>query len=66
METIKNIYKIGPGPSSSHTIAPYNAAKDFLKHINKYYNSSEFEKYFFTFLLYYYRVVYLFYIKSKY
>ena len=34
METIKNIYKIGPGPSSSHTIAPYNAAKDFLKHIN--------------------------------
>ena len=30
MESIKRVYKIGPGPSSSHTIGPYNAAKDFL------------------------------------
>ena len=32
MESIKRVYKIGPGPSSSHTIGPFNAAKDFLKH----------------------------------
>ena len=30
MESIKSVYKIGPGPSSSHTIGPYNIAKDFL------------------------------------
>ena len=34
METIKSIYKVGPGPSSSHTIAPFNAAKDFLSKID--------------------------------
>lgn len=32
MESIKRVYKIGPGPSSSHTIGPFNAAKDFLKY----------------------------------
>lgn len=31
MESIKNLYKYGPGPSSSHTIAPYKAALDFNK-----------------------------------
>lgn len=30
MESIKEIYKIGVGPSSSHTIGPHNAAKIFL------------------------------------
>ena len=29
METIKDIYKIGFGPSSSHTIAPHRAAEQF-------------------------------------
>lgn len=31
MESIKNIYKIGFGPSSSHTMGPSNAAKIFKK-----------------------------------
>ncbi|MDA3779251.1 MAG: L-serine ammonia-lyase, iron-sulfur-dependent, subunit alpha [Bacteroidales bacterium] len=30
MQSIKEIYKIGYGPSSSHTIGPYKAAKHFL------------------------------------
>lgn len=30
METIKNLYRIGHGPSSSHTLGPANAAKAFL------------------------------------
>lgn len=30
METIKNLYRIGHGPSSSHTLGPANAAKTFL------------------------------------
>lgn len=30
MDSIKEIYKIGIGPSSSHTIGPHNAAKIFL------------------------------------
>ncbi len=29
MKSIKRIYKIGHGPSSSHTVGPYNAAKIF-------------------------------------
>ncbi|MBR4150312.1 MAG: L-serine ammonia-lyase, iron-sulfur-dependent, subunit alpha [Firmicutes bacterium] len=31
MKSISSIYKIGNGPSSSHTVGPYNAAKLFLK-----------------------------------
>ena len=31
MRSIKSVYKIGNGPSSSHTVGPYNAAKHFLK-----------------------------------
>ena len=31
MESIKELYRIGIGPSSSHTIAPRNAAKIFLQ-----------------------------------
>lgn len=30
METIKNLYRIGRGPSSSHTIGPMNAALRFI------------------------------------
>lgn len=30
MDLIKKIYKIGRGPSSSHTMGPSRAAKDFL------------------------------------
>ena len=30
MESIKNIYRIGQGPSSSHTMAPRRAAQEFL------------------------------------
>ena len=29
MRSIKSVYKIGNGPSSSHTVGPYNAAKIF-------------------------------------
>src|SRR5574344_1038210 len=35
METIKDLYIIGPGPSSSHTIGPHRAALDFIKDLNK-------------------------------
>ncbi|MBQ5777169.1 MAG: serine dehydratase, partial [Bacteroidaceae bacterium] len=31
MESIKYIYRIGQGPSSSHTMAPRRAAQEFLK-----------------------------------
>jgi len=27
MKSIKSVYKIGSGPSSSHTVGPYRAAK---------------------------------------
>ena len=30
MKSIRSVYKIGHGPSSSHTVGPYNAAKLFL------------------------------------
>ena len=30
MESVKNLYKIGLGPSSSHTMGPLRAAKDFV------------------------------------
>lgn len=36
METIKHIYKIGYGPSSSHTIAPKRAAIKFIQLIKPY------------------------------
>ena len=29
MKTIKSVYKIGNGPSSSHTVGPYHAAQIF-------------------------------------
>lgn len=32
MDTIKDIYKIGYGPSSSHTMGPHKAAEMFRKH----------------------------------
>ena len=35
METIKKIYKIGYGPSSSHTMGPGYACEEFLKKCNK-------------------------------
>ncbi len=31
MESIKNLYRVGNGPSSSHTLGPANAAKSFLE-----------------------------------
>ena len=31
MRSIRSVYKIGNGPSSSHTVGPYNAAKLFRK-----------------------------------
>lgn len=31
--SVFDIYKIGPGPSSSHTIGPMRAANDFLTHL---------------------------------
>ena len=34
MRTIKEIYKIGHGPSSSHTMGPAFAAEIFLKHVS--------------------------------
>jgi L-serine deaminase len=34
MESIENLYIIGPGPSSSHTIGPNHAAKDFIKDLD--------------------------------
>ena len=30
MKSIRSVYKIGNGPSSSHTVGPYNAAIVFL------------------------------------
>ncbi len=31
MKSLKELYKIGPGPSSSHTLAPYRACKLFIE-----------------------------------
>ena len=33
MDTIKQIYRIGHGPSSSHTIGPMRAAEIFRKQV---------------------------------
>ncbi|MCT4614877.1 MAG: L-serine ammonia-lyase [Marinifilaceae bacterium] len=40
MKSIKEIYRIGYGPSSSHTMGPRNAAEDFLAR-NKQYDKFE-------------------------
>lgn len=32
MKTVKNIYKIGKGPSSSHTMGPYKAVRSYMEH----------------------------------
>jgi len=31
MRSVRSVYKIGHGPSSSHTVGPYRAAQEFLK-----------------------------------
>ena len=31
MKSVRNIYKIGVGPSSSHTMGPVFAAREFAK-----------------------------------
>ena len=31
MKSILSVYKIGHGPSSSHTVGPYNAAKEYRR-----------------------------------
>ena len=35
MKSLKNLFRYGPGPSSSHTIAPYLAAQAFRKRLSK-------------------------------
>ena len=40
MQSIQNIYKIGPGPSSSHTFGPMRASQDMLEH---YHDADEFK-----------------------
>ena len=32
MKSIKDIYKIGKGPSSSHTMGPFKAVRHYLEH----------------------------------
>ena len=41
--SIFDLFKIGPGPSSSHTIGPMKAAYDFLKRANALVNSQALE-----------------------
>lgn len=36
MKSLRELYIVGPGPSSSHTIGPFHAANDFVKYINEY------------------------------
>ena len=31
MKSLKELYRIGPGPSSSHTMGPQRACKEMLK-----------------------------------
>ncbi|MBQ7247719.1 MAG: L-serine ammonia-lyase [Lachnospiraceae bacterium] len=40
MQSIKSVYKVGNGPSSSHTVGPYRAAKYFR---NRYPDADRFE-----------------------
>lgn len=35
MKSIKELYRIGTGPSSSHTMGPRKAAEIFLENIRK-------------------------------
>ena len=35
METLKKIYRIGHGPSSSHTMGPHRAAEQFEQRTHK-------------------------------
>ncbi|MCF0112957.1 MAG: L-serine ammonia-lyase, iron-sulfur-dependent, subunit alpha [Bacilli bacterium] len=35
MNSVQSLFKIGPGPSSSHTIGPYRAAQSFLTYLVK-------------------------------
>ena len=35
MESLKELYKIGPGPSSSHTIGPLRACQRFKNEIGR-------------------------------
>ena len=35
--SVFEIFKIGIGPSSSHSMGPWNAAKDFIKIISQNY-----------------------------
>ena len=32
MKSIRNIYKIGKGPSSSHTMGPFKAVRHYMEH----------------------------------
>ncbi|MBR2595470.1 MAG: L-serine ammonia-lyase, iron-sulfur-dependent, subunit alpha [Solobacterium sp.] len=36
MQSLKELYKVGPGPSSSHTIAPHRACKLFVEEFGPY------------------------------
>ena len=40
MESLREFYKIGNGPSSSHTMGPEKAAKEFKKIIEKEYDKN--------------------------
>ena len=40
MESLKEFYKIGNGPSSSHTMGPEKAAKEFRKLIEEKYDKN--------------------------
>ena len=40
MKSLKELYRIGPGPSSSHTMGPQRAAKLFKE---KYFQADHFE-----------------------
>ena len=43
MDSIKQIYRIGHGPSSSHTIGPMRAANLFLTQVKGLANVAKFE-----------------------
>ena len=45
MDSIKNIYRIGRGPSSSHTMAPMRAAQMFLEKSGRHASRYEVELY---------------------
>ena len=40
MESLKEFYKVGNGPSSSHTMGPEKAAKEFRKLIEEKYDKN--------------------------